>query len=69
MNNQAQICIANISTRERRRRLAGGVISLVISLVILALMLAAGEPGWWRVALVVTFWSAAVGYFQWRDRT
>lgn len=69
MSSQAQICIANISPRERRRRLVGGLLGFVISLTILAILLVAGEPRWWRVALVVTFWGAAVGYFQWRDRT
>lgn len=69
MSVQAQICIANISTRERRRRLLGGALSFVISLAILAILLVAGEPRWWRAALVFTFWGAAVGYFQWRDRT
>ena len=68
-NVSSQICIANINPLQRRRRLLGGVVALAISLVLLAVLIAAGEPRWWRLALVVTFWAAAVGYFQWHDRT
>jgi MFS family permease len=64
-----QVCIANISPRERRRRLVGGVIGLAISLGILAALILAGAPHWWRIGLVLPFWGAAVGFFQWRDKT
>lgn len=69
MSSETQICIANISTSERRKRLAGGVAAFIISLALLAVLMARGEPRLWRLALVVTFWGAAVGYFQWSDRT
>ena len=63
------ICIPNISTRERRKRLAGGVISFVLAVGVLALLVASGAGQWWRLALFPLFWSAAVGFFQWRDKT
>ena len=63
------ICIPNISPRERRRRLVGGVIMFVISLAILAVLMATGVDRWWRLALLPLFWGTAVGFFQWRDKT
>jgi len=63
------VCLANISPRERRKRLLGGVISLAISLAILAVLLLVGASRWWRLALLPFFWSSTVGYFQWRDKT
>jgi len=62
-------CFANISPRERRRRLAAGVVQFVISLVILAALLATGVDRWWRLPLLLLFWGAATGFFQWRDKT
>lgn len=64
-----EICIPNISTRERRKRLAGGAIQLVISLGIFALLVALGADRWWRLILLPMFWGAAVGFFQWREKT
>ena len=62
-------CIPNISPRERRKRLAGGVIMFVISLAVLAALMATGADRWWRLALLPLFGGAASGFFQWRDKT
>ncbi len=64
-----QVCIPNISTVERRKRLMSGVVGLAIGLAILAALMAFGVDRWWRLPLVLVFWGAAAGYFQWRDRT
>jgi len=64
-----EVCIANISTRERRKRLASGVIMFVISLAVLAALMAGGASRWWRLALFPLFAGAASGFFQWRDKT
>lgn len=64
-----EICIANINLEERRKRLAGGVIAFVISLAVLAALMATGTSRWWRLALFPLFWGATVGFFQWRDKT
>jgi fatty acid desaturase len=64
-----EVCIPNISTRERRKRLASGVIMFVISLAVLAALMAGGASRWWRLALFLLFASAASGFFQWRDKT
>ncbi len=65
----AQVCIPNISTAQRRKRLMSGVVGLVIGLAVLAALMAFGVDRWWRLPLLIVFWGAATGYFQWRDRT
>jgi hypothetical protein len=63
------VCVANISPRERRKRLAGGVIALIMSLVALVVLVWLGVDRWWRLILFPIFYGAAVGFFQWRDQT
>ncbi|HLE14038.1 MAG TPA: hypothetical protein VI776_04755 [Anaerolineales bacterium] len=62
-------CTPNISTRERRKRLAGGALQLLIALVVLAALLVSSADSWWRLVLLPMFWGAALGFFQWQDRT
>ena len=62
-------CATNISPAEQRKRLASGVIGIVVGLVILAVLLVADADRLWRLALLPVFWGAASGYFQWRDKT
>jgi fatty acid desaturase len=63
------VCIPNISTAERRKRLIAGIIPFGVSLGILAALLAFGASRWWRLALFPLFGASAAGFFQWRDRT
>ena len=69
MSTVGEVCIPNINTRERRKRLASGVIIFAISLLILAALTATGASRWWRLALFLPFAGAATGFFQWRDKT
>ena len=64
-----EVCIANISPRERRKRLIGGVIPLVIALAILMVLILADVNRLWRLPLFFLFVGAASGFFQWRDKT
>jgi hypothetical protein len=64
-----EVCTPNISTAERRKRLLGGVIALLLGLGVLAALLLLGVNRWWRVGLFPLFMGAASGYFQWRDQT
>jgi hypothetical protein len=66
---QGEVCIPNINTAERRKRLAAGAVEFLITLVILAALLAFGLSRWWRLILFPLFAGAAAGFFQWRDRT
>ena len=63
------LCIPNISTAERRKRLAFGVVTFVITLAILAALVATGVSRWWRLPLFLLFMGAGTGFFQWRDKT
>jgi len=64
-----EVCIANISPRERQLRMRFGMVQLAISLVILAVLVALDIDPLWRLPLIFTFGTAAVGYFQARDKT
>jgi uncharacterized membrane protein YkgB len=64
-----EVCIVNISTAERRKRLAGGIVAFTISLIVLAFLVTIGADRLWRLPLLFLFWSAASGFFQWRDKT
>ena len=64
-----QVCIPNISTRERRKRLHSGLIQLGFSLVVLTALVVRGMNRWWRLPLLLSFWGATAGFFQWRDKT
>jgi len=67
--SQGEVCLPNISPRERRKRLIGGVIQFAITLAILAALIATGADRLWRLPLFLLFWGAASGFFQWRDKT
>ena len=64
-----EVCIANISPLERRKRLRFGIVELVISLIILAVLVALDVNPLWRLPLLFLFGAAAAGYFQARDKT
>jgi len=64
-----EVCLANISPLERRKRLRYGIIQFVISLVILAALLITGADKLWRLPLFFMFAAAATGFYQWRDKT
>lgn len=64
-----EVCIPNISLKERRKRLLSGVVMLVFGAAVLAGLLAAGVSPWWRLLLFPVFAGAGTGYFQWRDKT
>lgn len=68
-HRHGEACIANISARERRRRLAAGGVQFVVALAVLAALAATGANRSWRLALLPLWWGAAVGVFQWRDKT
>jgi hypothetical protein len=63
------ICIPNISTPERRKRLLGGLVSLAIGMAVLAALMFTGADRWWRLALFPLLVGATEGFFQWRDKT
>ena len=48
---------------------ATGAVQFAVSLVILGWMLAPGVDRMWRIAMLLPWWGAAAGFFQWRDKT
>ena len=68
-NEPAEVCIANISPTERRKRLNFAIVQFVIAVAILAALLIFGADKLWRLPLYFFFAAAATSFFQWRDKT
>jgi hypothetical protein len=64
-----EVCIANISPRERLKRLVGGIIPFVLALGVLTWLMSIDANRLWRLPLFILFVAAASGFFQWRDKT
>jgi hypothetical protein len=64
-----EVCIPNISPRERLKRLIGGIIPFALALCLLTWQLSIDANRLWRLPLFVLFVAAASGFFQWRDKT
>ena len=69
MVNEGEVCIANIGPKARQFRLMTGVAQAGFGLVVLLVLLYFGVPWYWRLPLFFVFWSSALGFFQWRDKT
>ena len=65
----ASVCIANIGSRERRKRLVSGTVALVASVVISFLFVFYGVRPVFRLSLFVPLFVGSLGFFQARDRT
>jgi len=59
----------NIGPRERRRRLAFGVVFAVVGLAGTAALLSHGAPRPYRALLFLPFWGSTIGFFQYLDKT
>jgi hypothetical protein len=46
-----------------------GAVSLALSVAIAAVLVLRGVPIGWRVGLFLPLLSAALGFFQWREKT
>lgn len=64
-----EVCIANIDSAGRRQRLTFGIIQFTLAIIILGVLIAIGADRLWRLPLFMLFAAAAVGYFQWHDKT
>jgi hypothetical protein len=64
-----EVCIANIDSAGRRRRLTFGIVQFVLAIVVLAVLMAVGADRLWRLPLFFIFMAAGTGYFQWHDKT
>jgi hypothetical protein len=68
-SESGDVCIANIDTAGRRRRLRFGIVQLVFAIAVLVVLMAIGVDRLWRLPLLLLFWAAAIGFFQWHDKT
>jgi len=64
-----EVCIANISPKERKKRLRFSIQELIVTLIVLAVLMFTGADKLWRLPLFFMFSAAAVTYFQARDKT
>ena len=64
-----EVCIANISPLERRKRLMFGIRQLIFTLLVLTVLILLHLNPLWRLSLLFLFWAASIGYFQARDKT
>jgi hypothetical protein len=64
-----EVCIANISPVERRKRLRFGIIQFAISFIVLTALLITGADKVWRLSLFFLFAAGAASCFQWLDKT
>ena len=69
MFGEQAVCIPNIGSQERRKRLYFGRIGLILTIVILAAIILAGITVWWRLLLFLPLWVSMSGFFQARERT
>ncbi len=68
-HDEGVVCLANISPKERRKRLNFAIVQMVIGVVALAFLLLFGAEKLWRLPLFFVFAASATSYFQWRDKT
>ena len=68
-NEPAEVCIANISPRERKKRMRFGIMQIVFGIVILAALLLFGADKVWRLPLFMIFAAGASSIFQALDKT
>jgi hypothetical protein len=61
--------VENIVDRGARRRRAGGVVWLAIAVAAEVILVWLDAPRLWRLALVLPFGLAAVGFLQAHERT
>jgi fatty acid desaturase len=64
-----EVCIANISPRERKKRLDFAIRQGVIAVVLLVALLYFDVHVLWRLPLFFLFAATTSSYFQWRDKT
>jgi hypothetical protein len=64
-----EVCIANISPKERKKRLDFAIRYFIFTIVILGVLLFLNVNPLWRLPLFFLFSASTSSYFQWRDKT
>jgi hypothetical protein len=63
------VCFVNIGPKERQKRLLAGGLSLAVGLGLFIILQAFATPWWTSVITFPFFFAAAMGFFQWHDKT
>ncbi len=66
---EGEVCIANISPKERKKRLDFAIRTFVITSIFLTILLVLDVNPLWRLILFFPLASATSSFFQWRDKT
>lgn len=64
-----EVCIANISPLERRKRVNFAISQFIVTLVILGVLIILGLEPLWRLLLFFLFSASTTSFFQSRDKT
>jgi len=64
-----EVCIANISPKERKKRLDFAIRNFVFTSVLLIILLVLDAHPLWRLALFFPLAASTSSFFQWRDKT
>ena len=64
-----EVCIANISPKERKKRVRFAVQQLVVTLFVLGALVLLDVDPLWRLLLFFMFSAATTSYIQARDKT
>jgi hypothetical protein len=64
-----EICIPNISPKERKKRERFAVLQFIFTLIVLGALLALGVNPLWRLPLFFFFSAATTSYIQSLDKT
>jgi hypothetical protein len=64
-----EVCIANISPHERRKRFMFAIRQFAVTLAILGVLIILGLDPLWRLPLLFLFSASTVSFFQSRDKT
>jgi hypothetical protein len=64
-----EVCIANISPKERKKRLNFAIRYFIFTSVLLIILLVLDVHPLWRLTLYVPLAASTSSFFQWRDKT
>jgi hypothetical protein len=64
-----EVCIANIGPKQRLMRLNFGIFAAIAGAAFAAFVVLTGQPTWMRLLCFLPFSGAALGFFQWKDKT
>jgi hypothetical protein len=68
-DESGEVCIANISPLERRKRVNFAILQFSVTLVVLGVLIVLGKDPLWRLPLFFLFSASTTSFFQSLDKT